>query len=233
VATAVNQILITDALSQLGGCLSLGEIQNTTLKKINESLLFFLESSVECEKYSKSAFKLVDGNGVLRVSQELINRMKIEILISDPDHPIMSYLKNWKSSQKINIVHSSQDLTGGFILFLISCAEILRSEITKKYKHSLVLHASDLPKGRGWSPHVWSVLEGNNLLTLSLIEAHEKVDQGQIWLKEHIALEGHELFDEINDKLFQAEIKLMAEAIDKANVITPKSQAGLASNYYP
>jgi methionyl-tRNA formyltransferase len=76
-------------------------------------------------------------------------------------------------------------------------------------------------------------LEGNNLLTLSLLEAHEKVDQGSIWLKEHIALEGHELFDEINDKLFQAEIKLMTEAIDKANVITPKSQAGLASDYYP
>jgi methionyl-tRNA formyltransferase len=43
----------------------------------------------------------------------------------------------------------------------------------------------------------------------------------------------HELFDEINDKLFRAEIKLMTEAIDKANVITPISQDGLASNYYP
>jgi UDP-2,4-diacetamido-2,4,6-trideoxy-beta-L-altropyranose hydrolase len=234
VATAANQIPITNELSKLGGCLSLGQIQKTTLEKIKESLFFFLESSVECEKYSKTAFNLVDGNGVLRVFQELQNRMKIEILISDPNHPIMSYLKNWKSrKENINIVHSSEDLTGGYILFLISCTEILRSKITKKYKHSLVLHASDLPKGRGWSPHVWSVLEGNNLLTLSLLEAHEKVDQGSIWLKEHIALEGHELFDEINDKLFQAEIKLMTEAIDKANVITPKSQAGLASDYYP
>ena len=234
VATAANQIPITNELSKLGGCLSLGQIQKITWRKIKESIFFFLQSSVECEKYSKTAFNLVDGNGVLRVSQELINRMKIEILISDPNHPIMSYLKNWKSRQEnINIVHSSEDLTGGYILFLISCTEILRSEITKKYKHSLVLHASDLPKGRGWSPHVWSVLEGNNLLTLSLLEAHEKVDQGSIWLQEHIALEGHELYDEINDKLFQAEIKLMTEAIDKANVITPKSQAGLESNYYP
>jgi UDP-2,4-diacetamido-2,4,6-trideoxy-beta-L-altropyranose hydrolase len=233
VATAANQIPITNELSKLGGCLSLGEIQNTTLGKIKESLFFFLESSVECEKFSKTAFNLVDGNGVYRVSQEILGRMKIEILISDPNHPIMSYLKNWKSRQEnINIVHSSEDLTGGYILFLISCTEILCSEITKKYKHSLILHASDLPKGRGWSPHVWSVLEGNNLLTLSLLEAHEKVDQGSIWLKEHIALEGHELFDEINDKLFQAEIRLMTEAIDKANVITPKSQAGLVSNYY-
>jgi len=130
-------------------------------------------------------------------------------------------------------VNSSKELTGGYILFLISCTDILPSEITNKYKHSLVLHASDLPKGRGWSPHVWSVLEGNNQLTLSLLEAHEKVDQGSIWLKEHIALEGHELFEEINQKLFQAEIKLIEEAMNKANIISPKSQAGLESNYYP
>jgi UDP-2,4-diacetamido-2,4,6-trideoxy-beta-L-altropyranose hydrolase len=236
VTTAANQIPITNELSKLGGCLYVDGNDETISKKIQESLFFFLESPVDFQKYSKTAFNLVDGDGVLRVSKELLNRMNIEILISDPNHPIMSYLKNWKARQEninINIVHSSEDLTGGYILFLISCAEVLRSEITKKYKHSLVLHASDLPKGRGWSPHVWSVLEGKNLLTLSLLEAHEKVDQGPIWLKEQIALEGHELFDEINDKLFQAEIKLMAEAIDKANVITPKSQADLASNYYP
>jgi methionyl-tRNA formyltransferase len=97
----------------------------------------------------------------------------------------------------------------------------------------LVLHASDLPEGRGWSPHIWSVLEGKNTLTLSLLEADSKVDQGPIWLKQTIELEGHELFNEINDKLFRAEIELMAEAIRSANVIIPKSQSNLASNYYP
>ena len=233
VATAANQIPITNELSKLGGCLSLGEIQNTTLGKIKESVFFFLESPVKCEKYSKTAFNLVDGDGVHRVSQELLNRMKIEILISDANHPIMSYLKNWKSRRdNINIVHSSEDLSGGYILFLISCTEILRSEITKKFKYALVLHASDLPKGRGWSPHIWNVLEGSNQLTVSLLEADVKVDQGPIWLKQHIELEGHELFDEINNKLFKAEIELMTEAINTANLIAPKNQVELASNYY-
>ena len=97
VATAANQIPITNELSKLGGCLSLGHIQKSTLEKIKESLFFFLESSAECEKYSKTAFNLVDGNGGLRVFQELLNSMNIEILISDPNHPIMSYLKIWKS----------------------------------------------------------------------------------------------------------------------------------------
>ena len=51
-------------------------------------------------------------------------------------------------------------------------------------------------------------------------------------MKQHIELEGHELFDEINNKLFKAEIELMTEAINTANLIAPKNQVELASNYY-
>jgi UDP-2,4-diacetamido-2,4,6-trideoxy-beta-L-altropyranose hydrolase len=54
VATAANQIPITNELSKLGGCLSLGHIQKTTLEKIKESLFFFIESPLKFEKYSKT-----------------------------------------------------------------------------------------------------------------------------------------------------------------------------------
>ena len=40
----------------------------------------------------------------------------------------------------------------GDILFLISCSERIGDAYRQKYRHVLVLHASDLPKGRGWSP---------------------------------------------------------------------------------
>ena len=234
VATAINQISITNELSKLGGCHYVGIIEKNTPEKIQESLLFLLRSPKALENNSKLAFDLVDGEGVFRVLNELINQMRIEVLISDKNHPIMSYLKDWTSKQgNINIVHSTKDLIGGYILFLVSCNEIVKLEIIKKFKHALVLHASDLPEGRGWSPHIWSILEGKNTLTLSLLEADPKVDQGPIWLKQKIELEGHELFDEINDKLFRAEINLMTEAIRNANVIVPKSQSNVASNYYP
>ena len=234
VATAINQISITNELSRLGGCHYVGGIEKNTLVKIQESLQFLLRSPKVLENNSKAAFDLVDGEGVFRVLNELTNQLRIEVLISDKNHPIMSYLKDWTSMQEnISIVHSTKDLIGGYILFLVSCNEIVQAETFQKFKHALVLHASDLPEGRGWSPHIWSVLEGKNTLTLSLLEADSKVDQGPIWLKQIIELEGHELFNEINDKLFRAEIELMAEAIRSANVISPKSQSNLASNYYP
>jgi len=70
-------------------------------------------------------------------------------------------------------------------------------------------------------------------ITLSLLEADAKVDQGSIWLKEKIELEGHELFDEINEKLFEAELALMTKAIQTAHLIIPQAQANKASTYYP
>jgi len=52
-------------------------------------------------------------------------------------------------------------------------------------------------------------------------------------LKENIELEGHELFDEINEKLFEAELALMTKAIQTAHLIIPQAQANKASTYYP
>lgn len=234
VSTAINQIPISNELSRLGGCHYLGSIQKDTLEKIKESLFFLFISPRDLENYSTIAFNLVDGDGVLRVSNELKKQMRIEVLITDKNHPIMSYLKDWVLKQdNINIVHSAEDLMGGHILFLVSCSEILQESIIKKFKYALVLHASNLPSGRGWSPHVWNVLEGKNTLTLCLLEADSKVDQGPIWLRQHIELEGHELFDEINDKLFRAEINLMTKAIQNTNLISPTNQSDAPSNYYP
>jgi methionyl-tRNA formyltransferase len=123
-------------------------------------------------------------------------------------------------------VFDRSELSGGDILFLVSYGKMIRDEERGKYNVTLVLHASDLPKGRGWSPHIWSILNGDSLITLSLLEAAEPVDSGPIWLKTTFALEGHELLDEINEKLFKAELYLMTEAVEKFSYIKPTKQIG-------
>jgi methionyl-tRNA formyltransferase len=95
----------------------------------------------------------------------------------------------------------------------------------------LVLHASDLPKDRGWSPHVWAVVNGKNKLTLSLLEAEDKVDTGAIWKKVNITLDGSELYDEINKKLFDAELQLITWACENVDSVVPVLQDESATNY--
>lgn len=162
--------------------------------------------------------------------------MKISVLCTDRFHPIVERLDDWVKSMLVKqhivtLVFDKADLLGGDILFLVSCGQIIGDHERGKYKSSLVLHASDLPKRRGWSPHIWAILDGENEITVTLFEATESVDTGLIWLKTSFSLEGHELLDEINKKLFDAEIFLLTSAVNKINDINPIEQIGDPGSY--
>lgn len=164
--------------------------------------------------------------------------MRVSIVCSSHEHPVYTRLNEWvearRGQHEIDLVTNCTDLTieHGDILFLISCYEIVPLEVRQRYKACLVIHASDLPQGRGWSPLVWQILEGRNDITVSLLEADEPVDSGAIWHKIQIHFEGHELCDEIYSVLFEAELKLMDYALDNLESAYPVPQKGEAS-YYP
>ncbi|WP_108507832.1 formyltransferase family protein [Polynucleobacter acidiphobus] len=152
--------------------------------------------------------------------------MKITILCSDPQHPINSYIQRWVEAQvgmhEIDIVQKKSQLRGGDILFLISCSEIINASDRAQYDACLVLHASDLPKGRGWSPHIWALVQGAEMITLSMLEAEDKVDSGRIWHKMHISVPKHALWDEVNHLLFTAEVDMIQYAIQNYALVTPQ-----------
>ncbi len=163
--------------------------------------------------------------------------MNIDILCSDSAHPINNYLIKWISTQdsiyNIQLLRNKSDLSCGDLLLLISCHELIDKKTRSLYKSVLVIHASDLPNGRGWSPHVWQILEGKNEITVTLLEAEDELDSGSIWAQEIMELEGHELLREIDEKLFSIELKLMDYAMENWNKIEPKKQDDKLSNYYP
>jgi len=162
--------------------------------------------------------------------------MEISILCTDRFHPVVQRLNEWvkkmrEKQHNVSLIFDRSDLSGGDILFLVSCIQMIGDSEREKFKSILVLHASDLPKRRGWSPHIWSILDGENEITVSLLEASEPIDSGLIWLKTSFLLEGHELLDEINNKLFDAEIFLMTQVLDRADDINPSKQVGDPGSY--
>ncbi len=162
--------------------------------------------------------------------------MKITILCSSKDHPIYTYLENWKQKNsnfhEISLVNNIQDVTSGDILFLVSVTQIVKQEVRNKFKHSLVIHGSDLPEGRGWSPIIWQILQGSNKFTVTLFEAVDEVDAGDVWKKQSFTLEGHELYNEINQKLFEMELDLMDFAVKNSTNINPEPQPTTKSPYF-
>jgi methionyl-tRNA formyltransferase len=162
--------------------------------------------------------------------------MNISILITSIDNPVNTYIDKWVEKNKnhqISIIHSKEELTSGDILFLISCSDIISKLERSKFMKTLVIHASDLPHGRGWSPHVWEIINGATDITLSLLEAEDKVDTGDIWKKTIVSIPKTALFDEINELIFNAELELMDFAIANYNTIKPMKQSNIDSTYWP
>ena len=163
--------------------------------------------------------------------------MRISLLCSDEQHPVNEYLQRWMekhaSNHKIELVNKKENLSGGDILFLISCSEIIAAYERKRYRACLVMHASDLPLGRGWSPLVWQIIEGVGEITLTLLEAEDRVDSGRIWKKLSISIPSYALWNEINAILFRAEIELIEFAIENFETVTPQVQDDcIQASYY-
>ncbi len=164
--------------------------------------------------------------------------MNITILCTDNNHPINQKLNDWVDTNNdkhaIRLVRNQNELSSGDLLFLISCSEIITPKQRQLYQKTLIIHASDLPEGRGWSPHIWQIIEGKSAIVLSLLEAEDSVDTGKIWKKLPVEIPSHALYDEINNIIFDAEINLMDYALIHFNHITPLEQSLTKKpTYYP
>ena len=81
----------------------------------------------------------------------------------------------------------------GDIAFYLGCGQILPVDILSQNKHNLVVHESALPQGKGWSPVTWQILAGKNEIPITLFEAEESVDIGNIYLQDIMNFSGTEL----------------------------------------
>ena len=164
--------------------------------------------------------------------------MKIDLLCSSENHPINPWLKEWAKRHEtqhiVRLLHNKNHLQSGDILFLISCTEVISKQLRNSYRSSIVLHASNLPNGRGWSPHIWQILNGARTITVSAINAEDKIDSGDIWAKKTFNVAPDELHDEINLSLFQTELSLLdqvVEMVEKGH--QPHPQPDEEATYFP
>ena len=177
---------------------------------------YFIQSAI-------NQFRL-DQNGPIILSEKKINYKNLKknkLLIS-----VCTEKKSWINSIIPNLllewinkghqcswVHSAKDLNKGDICFYLSYEKIVEKKVLKKFKNNLVIHASDLPKGKGWSPLSWQILKGYKKIIVSLIEAEDKVDSGKIYKQLSKNFSGYELLDQMQSSLRELTSKLCNYAI--------------------
>lgn len=109
----------------------------------------------------------------------------------------------------VSWAHSAEALPAGDLCFYLSYGRIVHAQTRERYRHNLVVHASDLPKGRGWSPTSWLILAGAERIPVTLLEAVDAVDAGPIYLQEWLCLDGTELIDEWRSMLAASTMRLV------------------------
>ena len=159
----------------------------------------------------------------------------VHIVCTDPAHGVNAWLQRWAAAHahdaQVHILRDAREAVGGDFLFLVSCHQIIGAEVRARYRHTLVLHASALPAGRGMSPHVWQILEGRGGFTLTMLEAVDALDAGRIWHQIEVEVPSTAVCHEINQRLFDAELALMNWALDNAATVQPREQHGESSYY--
>ncbi|MCS6808082.1 MAG: formyltransferase family protein, partial [Bacteroidota bacterium] len=96
----------------------------------------------------------------------------------------------------------------GDVALYLGCSQVASSQILQRNRHNLVVHESALPSGKGWSPLTWQILEGKNCIPITLFEAVERIDSGQIYLQETMEFTGYELIDELRAKQASASFRM-------------------------
>lgn len=164
-----------------------------------------------------------------------IEVMKLTIVMDAPQGWYYRYGKDLgrqlAGKHQIVFAHCPETVETGDCALFLNCQAIIRPELLARNRRNIVVHASALPKGRGWSPAIWRILEGSNEITLTLFEAVERVDAGPIYLQKTIYLDGHELLGQIRERLGTAINELVMDFVKDFSSIVPSPQIGDATYY--
>jgi methionyl-tRNA formyltransferase len=161
----------------------------------------------------------------------------ISILV-DNESWILPYaeklVQNLKSQGYDSIlVRRQEDIVQGWICFFLGCIRLVNPIHLNRNEHNLVVHESALPKGRGFAPMAWQILEGSNQIPISLIDAsRDEADAGAIWLQDTIYLTGSELAPEWRELQGEKTVEICSRFIGEYKQLKPLAQTE-SITWYP
>ena len=160
-------------------------------------------------------------------------RTKAALLFDRKNSWIYDFLKDFNfEGCFLKTFFHYEEVSGFDVVFLLGYTRILPKHFLRKNKLTLVVHESDLPQGKGFSPIQWQILKGISHIKISLIEAAQDVDSGDIYLQSQINFDGTELYQEIREKQAKATIEIIIEFLKLYPNINPRKQCGKQS-FYP
>jgi methionyl-tRNA formyltransferase len=147
-----------------------------------------------------------------------VARRKI-LILSDSSTWLNAYLgalvMDWEAQgHGVDWLHDPRDAGEGDFCFCLSLGQLVPERVRARFFHTLVVHESDLPQGKGWSPLTWQILDGRSRIPVTLLEAANRVDSGAIYAQRWLEFAGHELISELREAQAMATHELCRWFVD-------------------
>ena len=136
-----------------------------------------------------------------------------------------------RKGHECRIVHRHEDLERGELLYILSYLRIVPPHVLDLHEQNIVIHGSDLPSGRGFSPLSWQILENPEEVVFTLFEAAEAVDAGDYYMKRSLPLDGTELFHEWRAKGGALIAEMALEFLERRTALPRIAQEGEGTHY--
>ena len=161
--------------------------------------------------------------------------MRSVAILTSPDQWFVPYAESLANDLgRVPIYYRHEDLDRDFdILLILSYHRLLPCNVRSKNAFNVVIHESDLPAGKGWAPLFWQILAGQNEITFTMFEASDGVDDGIVYMKRKLILNGTELNAEIRAKQANLIIEMCQDFIIATESYLPGVAQVGEESFYP
>lgn len=163
--------------------------------------------------------------------------MKVNIVMDNPNNWYYSRVVALRGTIRqlghaCMVCRSQADVPAGSdVTFYLGCEDYITKKSRAQSRYSIVVHASDLPKGKGMSPTTWQILEGKKEIPVTLFEVADGFDAGDYYLKDSFKLDGTELIDEWQEKLGACIDGMVLKFLKQIKKLKPIPQKGRSTVY--
>ena len=186
-------------------------------------------------------YLLSSGSLGLNVIKKLSNKFDIKFIGTDiKSTEIISFAKKNNINlfignprkQKISSLFSFKKKK---ILFSINYLFLIEIDLIKKFEHCINIHGSLLPKYRGRTPHVWSIINNEKFTGITTHYITEKCDEGDIILQKKIPINKNDTGYSILMKFSKLYPQIIIKTIELCltNKVMRKIQNNNLSTYFP
>lgn len=110
------------------------------------------------------------------------------------------------------------------VICVVAYGKIIPNEILEiPLKGAINVHGSLLPKYRGAAPIQWAVLNGDKKTGITTMYINEKMDEGDMLLKEEVEIGEDENVGEVFEKLSKVGARLLVETLKQIEIGTIKA----------